>query len=167
MRTRSVLFGWNRWQLAGKNERRERKKEEADWTVKWKRLRGVVFDVECVVVSLEFKSNRSRAPDTSSGNTKKIHRELIGPVSSNLTSFALFFFFLFCFSTRYSSRKRTGVSHNSLKLTNRSLNGSFNRIHLDVYEWKLTLDYSSRKRTIYLEKKTFKFHRRNVDRPRR
>lgn len=49
------------------------------------------------MVSLEFKSNRSRAPDTSSGNTKKIHRELIGPVSSNLTSFALFFFFLFVF----------------------------------------------------------------------
>lgn len=65
----------------------------------------MIFDVECVAVSLEFKSNRSRAPDTSSGNTKKIHRELIGPVSSNLTSFALFFFF----PTRYNSRKRTSL----------------------------------------------------------
>lgn len=44
-------------------------------------------------VSLEFKSNRSRALATSSGNTKKIHRELIGPVSSNLTSFASLYSF--------------------------------------------------------------------------
>lgn len=101
-RLKQVTVGKEEW----KKGKKERKKEEADWTVKWKRLRGVVFDVECVAVSLEFKSNPSRAVDTSSGNTKKIHRELIGPVSSNLTSFTLFFSF---FSTRYSSRKRTSL----------------------------------------------------------